>query len=350
MKAFQIHGKEKGQLITKELSSLDSNKVRVFIRSVGICGSDLHYYFSGACGDFVIKAPFTCGHEASGQIGQYGGECLKQLNKNTRVAINPSHSCGVCDACLEGNSHLCESLSFLGSASTWPHSDGFMQGSIDVYPEQCFPLQDHISFEEGACAEPLSVAVHAVEKVNSLANKHVCVFGAGAIGLLLAHVAKFYGARSVTVVDIQNNPLSIANKMGVDHVVNILEQKNKLGELVTKFNGFDAVFEATGSQPGLENAIQCVKKSGYIIQVGTLPEQIVTKSLRFIMNKEIQYIGSMRFTNKNFSDAVEMINSGMINVKWILSSSHPIEEASQAFHKAKDKSVSCKVQVLLGEE
>lgn len=350
MKAFQIHGKEQGKLITKELTPIDSNKVRVFIRSVGICGSDLHYYFSGACGDFVIKAPFTCGHEASGRIGQYGDNCLKQLNENTRVAINPSHSCGVCGACLEAKSHLCESLSFLGSASTWPHTDGFMQGSIDVYPEQCFPLQDNISFEEGACAEPLSVAVHAIEKVNSLSNKNICVFGAGAIGLLLAQVAKFYGARSVTVVDIQNNPLSIADKMGADNTVNVLEQKNKLEELANQFNGFDAIFEATGSQPGLENAIQYVKKGGHIIQVGTLPDEVVTKSLRLIMNKEIQYIGSMRFTNKNFSDAVEMINSGMINVKWILSSSHPIEEVDQAFHKAKDKSVSCKVQVLLGEE
>ena len=350
MKAFQIHGKEQAQLITKEAQPLDRHKVRVSIRSVGICGSDLHYYFSGACGDFVIKAPFTCGHEASGRIEEYGDSCLNKLDKNTRIAINPSHSCGVCHACLEANSHLCQFHSFLGSASTWPHTDGFMQSCIDVFPEQCFPLYEHITFEEGACSEPLSVAVHAIEKVNSLSNRNVCVFGAGAIGLLIAQVAKFYGARSVTVVDIQDNPLSIAQKMGVDHVIYTAKQTNALEELSSSFNGFDAVFEATGSQPGLENAIQVVKKAGYIIQVGTLPDEITTSSLRLIMNKEIQYIGSMRFTNKNFSDAVEMINSGKINVKWILSSSHNIEEAELAFSKAKDKSVSCKVQILLGEE
>jgi len=350
MKAFTISGKEKGQLVSKEPQTLDANKVRVLIRSVGICGSDLHYYFSGACGDFVIKAPFTCGHEASGVIAQYGQSCLNQLSLKTRVTINPSHSCGLCSACLVGNSHLCQSLSFLGSASTWPHTDGFMQSYIDVYPEQCIALQDKVSFEEGACSEPLSVAVHAVEKVDSLSNKNVCVFGAGPIGLLIAQVAKFYGARSVTVVDIQENPLKIAEKMGVERVVNILDTPNLLEEIADKLNGFDAIFEATGSQPGLENAIKYVKKAAYIIQVGTLPDEVTTKSLRLIMNKEIQYIGSMRFTNKNFHDAVDMINSGAINVKWILSSSFPIEKVELAFQAARDKSLSCKVQVLLDSE
>ena len=159
--ACTIHGKLDLRLQADAPRALGPHDVLLGLGAGGICGSDLHYYKEGRVGAFVIREPLVPGHEASGVV-QAIGTAVKRVKPGDRVAINPSHACGHCDYCRAGRGNLCRSMFFLGSASIFPHAQGMFRERFVMGEAQLTPItESHISLGEIACAEPLSIGLHA---------------------------------------------------------------------------------------------------------------------------------------------------------------------------------------------
>ena len=336
-----IHGAEDLRIEDVPCPQPGPDQALVKMGAAGICGSDMHYFRDGQIGKFKIQEPLIPGHEASGVIASLGAN-VTGLEEGQRVAINPSHPCGTCSRCREGRENLCDSMFFLGSASVIPHAQGMFREYFLISAKQCIPVSNQVSLEELALSEPLSVGLHAVNRAGNLCGKKVLISGSGTIGCMVLLAAKLDGAAQVTMVDVLEEPLAIARKVGADQTLCVKPSAAPSPELL---NEFDVAFEVSGAASALGNCIELVRRGGTIVQVGTLPVQGVHLFANQIMVKELDIRGSMRFGNV-FSRAVRLLESQRLNVQSILTGRFPIAEAAKALQLAFDKTVSMKVQIV----
>ena len=336
-----IHGAEDLRIENVPCPQPGPDQALVKMGAAGICGSDMHYFRDGQIGKFKIKEPLIPGHEASGVIASLGAN-VTGLEEGQRVAINPSHPCGTCSRCREGRENLCDSMFFLGSASVFPHAQGMFREYFLISAKQCIPVSNQVSLEELALSEPLSVGLHAVNRAGNLCGKKVLISGSGTIGCMVLLAAKLDGAEQVTMVDVLEEPLAIARKVGADQTICVKPSASPSPELI---NEFDVAFEVSGAASALSNCIELVRRGGTIVQVGTLPVGGIHLFANQIMVKELDIRGSMRFGNV-FSRAVRLLESQRLNVKPILTGKFPIAETAKAVKLAFDKTVSMKVQIV----
>ena len=336
-----IHGAEDLRIEDVPCPQPGPDQALVKMGAAGICGSDMHYFRDGQIGKFKIQEPLIPGHEASGVIASLGAN-VTGLEEGQRVAINPSHPCGTCSRCREGRENLCDSMFFLGSASVFPHAQGMFREYFLISAKQCIPVSNQVSLEELALSEPLSVGLHAVSRAGNLCGKKVLISGSGTIGCMVLLAAKLDGAEQVTMVDVLEEPLAIARKVGADQTLCVKPSAAPSPELL---NEFDVAFEVSGAASALGNCIELVRRGGTIVQVGTLPIEGVHLFANQIMVKELDIRGSMRFGNV-FSRAVRLLESQRLNVQPILTGRFPIAEAAKALRLAFDKTVSMKVQIV----
>jgi L-idonate 5-dehydrogenase len=231
---------------------------------------------------------------------------------------------------------------FLGSASVFPHAQGMFREYFLISAKQCIPVSKQVSLEELALSEPLSVGLHAVNRAGNLCGKRVLISGSGTIGCMVLLAAKLDGAEQVTMVDVLEEPLAIARKVGADQTLCVKPSAAPSPELL---NEFDVAFEVSGAASALGNCIELVRRGGTIVQVGTLPVEGIHLFANQIMVKELDIRGSMRFGNV-FSRAVRLLENQRLNVKPILTGRFPIAEAAKALQLAFDKTVSMKVQIV----
>jgi len=203
-----------------EVPQLTPNGVLVRVRAAGICGSDLHYYFEGKNGDFVIREPLIPGHELAGEVEEIGAG-VNRIRPGMRVAVHPGRNCGDCPACRAGRGNLCRNVFFMGSCSRFPHMQGGFADYVLVNESQCYPVARDLPFSTASFAEPLAVALHAVERAGSLLGRSVLVVGAGPIGLLVLLAARRAGAERICITDILDGPLTLAGRLGADGSVAI---------------------------------------------------------------------------------------------------------------------------------
>ena len=336
-----IHGAEDLRIEDVPCPQPGPDQALVKMGAAGICGSDMHYFRDGQIGKFKIQEPLIPGHEASGVIASLGAN-VTGLEERQHVAINPSHPCGTCSRCREGRENLCDSMFFLGSASVFPHAQGMFREYFLISAKQCIPVSNQVSLEELALSEPLSVGLHAVNRAGNLCGKKVLISGSGTIGCMVLLAAKLDGAEQVTMVDVLEEPLAIARKVGADQTLCVKPSAAPSPELL---NEFDVAFEVSGAASALGNCIELVRRGGTIVQVGTLPVEGVHLFANQIMVKELDIRGSMRFGNV-FSRAVRLLESQRLNVQPILTGRFPIAEAAKALQLAFDKTVSMKVQIV----
>ena len=336
-----IHGAEDLRIENVPCPQPGPDQALIKMGAAGICGSDMHYFRDGQIGKFKIKEPLIPGHEASGVIASLG-ENVTGLEERQHVAINPSHPCGTCSRCREGRENLCDSMFFLGSASVFPHAQGMFREYFLISAKQCIPVSNQVSLEELALSEPLSVGLHAVNRAGNLCGKKVLISGSGTIGCMVLLAAKLDGAEQVTMVDVLEEPLAIARKVGADQTLCVKPSAAPSPELL---NEFDVAFEVSGAASALGNCIELVRRGGTIVQVGTLPLEGVHLFANQIMVKELDIRGSMRFGNV-FSRAVRLLECHRLNVQPILTGRFPIAEAAKALRLAFDKTVSMKVQIV----
>jgi len=323
----------------REVGELGPTQALVRVRSGGICGSDIHYFWDGGIGSIRVNDPIILGHEASGTIQALGGDA-RGLEIGQKVAICPSRPCGRCTYCQLGQQQHCLEMQFLGSAMRRPHCDGAFRDLIVVEDFQCEPVGD-VDLEEAACAEPLSVGLHALSNAGSLLGKRVVVTGVGPIGALLVGAAKLAGAREILAVDLADAPLNAAAKMGATSTLNAARERDRLGAEYSVDKGyFDIGFECSGSSVALGNLFPVVKPRGTIVAVGVSSGEHIP--LNALVGKEINLRGTHRF-HAEFPIAAQMISNRRVDVRPIISSSVPMARIRDAFDIVRDRSSQMKV-------
>ncbi len=339
MLACRIHAKEDLRIETAPTPEVGAGEVLVQLGAGGICGSDIHYYFEGRNGSFVIREPLIPGHEASGVVAGIGPG-VTRVKVGDKVAVSPSHACGRCDFCRQGREQLCTSMKFLGSASLFPHVQGMFQEYFVMGERQCYPAQGDVSLGELAFAEPLAVALHGLNRGPDLLGKSVLITGAGTIGCLMVMAARLGGAAKVTVSDVLDRPLAKAREVGAD----VTLRADRDGDELAKPQ-FDAAFEVSGNFAALKTCIAACRKGSRIVQVGTLPHEPLPFVVNELMVKELDLSGAFRW-GIEFDWAVEYLQSRRVDVRPLLTGQFPLKDAVQAFELAKDKNRSTKVQVV----
>jgi L-idonate 5-dehydrogenase len=337
--ACVIHGALDLRLEPETPKALGPTDVLLRLGAGGICGSDLHYFQHGRVGAFVVREPLVPGHEASGVVMQVGSD-VTRVQPGQRVAINPSHACGVCDYCRAGRGNLCRKMFFLGSASVFPHAQGMFREQFVMGQAQLTPItEEHISLGEIACAEPLSIGLHAVARAGSVLGETVLVTGGGTIGCMSVMAARLAGAAEVIVCDINDRALAMARSVGADRAIRSDQvDPASLADLA------DVTIEAAGSPAALATCLTATRRGGRIVQVGTLPPELMFPA-NSLMARELDYRGCFR-AHLEFDWAVQAIRTRRVDVRPLISAQLPLAQSQQAFELAMDRTRSTKVQLL----
>ena len=335
----RIHGARDLRLASEEPAPLAPQDVELRLGAAGICGSDLHYFQHGRVGAFVIREPLIPGHEASGVVLR-AGSGVHGLEPGMKVAINPSHPCGACDYCREGRFNLCRHMRFLGSASVYPHVQGLFRERFVMNARQLTPVPEDISLGEIACAEPLSIGLHAVNRAGPLMGRTVLVTGGGTIGCMTVMAARLAGAARIVAVDVAERPLRMASEAGADEALRGDQcAPADLAGLA------DVSIEAAGSPAALATCLAATRRGGRIVQVGTLPAGDTAFPANDIMARELDYVGAFR-AGAEFDWAVSFLRARRLDVRPLMSAQLPLSLAAQAFELAADRSRSTKVQLV----
>lgn len=321
----------------REIPKAKDDEVLVKLEYVGICGSDLHYYETGAIGDYVVKPPFVLGHEPGGTVVEVGKN-VKHLKVGDRVALEPGKTCGHCEFCKTGRYNLCPDVVFFAT----PPVDGVFQEYVAHEADLCFKLPDQVSTLEGALIEPLAVGFHAAMQGGARAGQTAVVMGAGCIGLVSMMALKAMGVSKVYVVDIMEKRLQKALELGADGIINgaqtdVAEEVKRL----TDGKGCDLVVEAAGSQTTTVQAIHMTKKGATIVLVGYSKSGEMTLPTSLILDKELTLKSVFRYRHI-YPMAIEAVAAGRVNLKGIVTDIFELDEAQ----KAMDYSVNNKADIV----
>ncbi|SMR45419.1 unnamed protein product [Zymoseptoria tritici ST99CH_3D1] len=320
----------------------DAYDVRVHIRQTGICGSDVHYWQRGRIGDFVLKSPIILGHESAGIVAEVG-TAVKNVKVGDRVAIEPGVPCRRCDHCRSGAYNLCADTVFAAT----PPWDGTLAKYYIVASDYVYPIPDHMTMEEGALVEPTAVAVQICKVADLKAGQTVLVMGCGPIGVMCQAVAKAYGAKKVVGIDVVQSRLDFAKTFGADYVylppkaehgADPIQHSEKIAELIKENfelgEGPDAVLECTGAEACIQTGVFVARKGGTYVQAGMGKENvtfpITTACIRGLIIK-----GSIRYTAGCYPAAVDLVASGKIDVKRLITNRYKFEQAEEAFELVK---------------
>lgn len=339
MDALVIHAPGDLRVEPVDTPALQPGQLRVKVSAGGICGSDLHYFHHGGFGTVRIKEPMVLGHEVAGLIVEAGAQ-VRGFAVGQRIAISPSRPCGRCRYCQEGLQNHCLDMRYYGSAMRTPHVQGAFRQEIVVEDWQAHALADGVTEQEGAMAEPLSVALHAVRRAGPLLGKRVLVTGCGPIGALLVVAARRAGAAEIVVTDIGEFPLRKALQVGADEALNTADQPDALQRFTADKGHFDVLLEASGNERALTGALDALRPRGVIVQVGLGGDMKLPMNV--LVAKEFDLRGAFRF-HEEFAVAVELLNKRLVDVKPLISATVPYRDAARAFKLASDRSQAMKV-------
>jgi len=322
------------------------HEVLIAVRSVGICGSDVHYWTNGRIGPFILNAPMVLGHESAGQVVAVG-EKVTTLKAGDRVTMEPGVPCRMCTHCKTGRYNMCPDVIFMAT----PPYDGSLSNYIVHPADFCFKLPDHVSFDEGAMCEPLSVGVHAVTRANITLGNSVLVTGSGPIGLMSILAAKAAGAGVIITADIKAERLEVAKQVGSTHVIDLSKTNDPLSKIFEVVpGGVDAVIECSGAQSAIVTAIRGVRNGGVVVLVGLGAPEITLPIVEAAV-REVDLRGVFRYANC-YPKALALIASGAVDVKPCITHHFPFAQVQKAFDVAKagqddNKKMAIKVAVTL---
>lgn len=309
-------------------------EVQIAVKSVGICGSDIHYYEHGRIGPYVVEQPLVLGHEASGVVTKVGSD-VTHLSPGTRVAMEPGVPCKTCTQCREGHYNLCPDVIFFAT----PPVDGTFAQFITLDAEFAHPVPDHVSFDAAALMEPLSVGIWANRKANTRPGSRVLITGAGPIGIVNAMVARTSGAAHITVTDTNDERLATAQRFGF---TTVNPQRQEVD------GSFDILIECSGAPSAIAQGIRALAPAGTAVLVGMAPDGNVQIPVDVIQGKEIWLTGTFRYAN-TYPTAVELVSSGAIDLDQLVSKVFSLQEAEQALSYYKTDPAAMKVVVRVGD-
>lgn len=325
MKAVVVHGPDDVRIDDLPDPEPARDEVVVAMEWGGICGSDISYWRHGGTGTAVLEQPMVLGHEVAGRVARVGAD-VHGVEAGLPVTVHPAELVGPLPERLAGRSNLHPRVRYFGSAAFTPHTDGGFCQHRTVRADQLRPLPDGVSTLRGAVAEPLGVAMHAVNRAGDVAGRRVLVNGAGPIGALVVAVAKFRGAAEVVAADPAGPALRVAAQLGADEVC----QPGSLPEDV------ELVFEASGVPAALGPVLAATARGGTVVQVGNLPGQPASAALGSLVTREITWIGAYRFVDE-ISEAVAALRDGL-DVDPLITHTFELVDAAEALAVAADRS------------
>ncbi len=277
-----------------------------------------------------MRKPLVLGHESAGIIVRAGPD-VKSLKIGDRVAVEPGVSCQSCPFCRAGKYNLCDKMQFAAT----PPVDGTLAKYYTIPEELCFVLPEHISIEEGALVEPLSIAVHCARLASISIGQRVLVMGAGPIGLLCCAVAKAFGASVITATDIVDSRLEFARSYTAAHTYRmerLVPEENAKAILSQSgvSGGFEVVIDATGVAACIATGIFALKKGGTFIQAGLGAGEILFP-VGELCSKEGVYKTSFRYGPGDYRMAIELLESQRVSVKSLITHSYEFGSAEEAF-------------------
>jgi len=319
--------------------------VRIAVHTVGICGSDVHYYAHGRVGPFVVEAPMVLGHEASGTVLEVGSE-VRHLKVGDRVCMEPGIPDPYSRASQLGLYNLDPAVRFWAT----PPIHGVLRPTV-VHPgAYTFRLPDTVSHAEGAMVEPLAVGVHAASKAQIKPGDVAAVIGAGTIGMVTALAALAGGCSRVIIIDVKEPKLELAARLGPITPVNATKRDPAAAVMeMTDGWGADIVFEASGDAKAAAGIFGMVCPGGRVVLIG-MPVEKILYDVVAAQAKEARVEHVFRYAHV-YARALALMGSGKIDVKPLITDTYPFEESLKAFDFALSMPPrSVKVQIELQRE
>jgi D-xylulose reductase len=327
----------------------DPHDVIVQISYVGVCGSDVHFWTRGGIGNTVVSAerPITMGHEASGIIDSVGA-AVTSVKPGDHVALEPGVPCRRCKSCKSGWYNRCRYIKF-AAAPAAPDKWGIVEdchGTLSrlwrTQADFCYKIPEHIRLDEAVLVEPLAVAVHAVRQAGVRPGDAVVITGSGTIGLFCALVAREFGAKKLLISDIQDAKLEFANRFlgpscatfKPDLTATAEDNAGKIRTALSLEDGADIALECSGAESSLQTSIFVLGMGGTYVQVG-LGKPVQGLPVIVASEKEITFKGCFRYAEGDFTMAVDMIASGKVPVKELISSEVEFERATEAWERTR---------------
>jgi L-iditol 2-dehydrogenase len=308
-------------------------EVLVRVCSVGVCGSDTHYYDHGRIGRFVVEAPLVLGHEPSGEVVELGAGATR-LRPGQRVSIEPGVPDRTCRQCLAGRYNLCPGMRFFAT----PPIDGAFAEYVAVHEAFAHPVPDSIGDDAAALLEPLSVGVWACRKGRVSAGSRVLVTGAGPIGLVGVQTARAFGATDVIVSDVNPARLALAEELGATALVDARETS-----VTTIDPPPDVLLECSGFPPAIGEAIRALDRAGRAVLVGMGGDEIPLP-LSVVQENELELTGTFRYAN-TWPTAIALVASGRVDLDRLVTGVYRLDEAEQALTAGRRDERSVKVVV-----
>lgn len=324
---MMLTGIRKMEMVEVPIPDLkNSTDVLVRLKTVAVCGSDIHYYVSGKIGSQIVQYPFPVGHECAGMVEKVGNG-VKKVRVGDRIAIDPAMPCGDCDQCKSGRPHTCRNLKFLGCPG---QADGCLSEFIVMPEHSCFPVTDKLSFDDAAISEPLAIGVYAVNRSIPMPGARVGILGYGPIGMSVHLSAVAKGAKKVYVTDKINGRLQIAGESGASYSGNVdkMDVVREILELEPK--GLDVIFECCGKQEAIENAFDLLKPGGVLMQIGIPEFNRWSFPVDKGRHKEIT-IKNVRRQNGAVEETLELLGSGAVNVSKMVTHRFSFADSKKAF-------------------
>jgi L-iditol 2-dehydrogenase len=300
--------------------------VLVRVETVGVCGSDVHYYTAGRIGSQVVESPWILGHECAGTVVAVGS-AVTHLRPGERVAIDPLASCGSCDQCRAGRAHTCRNQKFLGSPGQLP---GALCEFLVMPAESCFPVPSAMTAVQAAAVEPLSIAVYARQLSGAPLGAKIAILGTGPIGLCVMLACRAAGEPAIYATDLVDERLAVARRCGAEWVGNPTRQ-----DIVAEISkrqplGLDFVFECAGEQETLDQGIELIKPGGTLLIVGIPEEDRVSFNIHLLRRKEVR-IENVRRQNRCVAPAIELVARGAVSLDPLVTHHFSLEETQAAF-------------------
>ncbi len=299
--------------------------VLVRVRSVGICGSDVHFFERGAIGNIRLQQPTIMGHEAAGEVVEVLGDACG-LRPGDRVAVEPGYTCRRCEFCRSGRYNLCPDVVFLAA----PPVHGAFCEYLAWPSDFMFRLPEGMSLDEGAMIEPLAVGISAARRAGVGPGDSVAVLGAGPIGLTTLQAAIAHGATCVIVSDLVPMRLEAAARLGATDVIDASQADAEAAIMeLTDGRGVDVAFECAGAVPALQMAMRVARNGGTVQLVGMPAEQHPQIPLYEIINRELDVLGLFRYAGC-YPPAIALVEAGRVDVESLVTRHFDLDDTADA--------------------
>jgi L-iditol 2-dehydrogenase len=319
MRATVLLERQKLTVQSRPVPELDDDQVLIEVNSVGVCGSDVHFWHDGALGDWVVHEPLVLGHESAGRIVKVGAS-VPPDRVGQRVSIEPQRPDPTSSESMSGHYNLDPRMRFYAT----PGVDGAFAQYVAIQAHFAWPIPDSVSDDAAALLEPLSVAIATARKGIFTVGSRVLIAGAGPIGIITAQVARAYGAREIIVSDVSQGRRGRALEFGATRVIDPTAED--IGDLDL---AADCFVDASGAPSAVISGISAVRPGGVVVLVGMGPKEIPLP-ITVIQNRELIVTGVFRYTN-TWPTAIALVEDGKVDLDALVTGHFGLDSVEAAF-------------------